>query len=80
MLVDLSVRCNLFSLTFLVFLHMVSGNNKEILTLRPVSFHTIKENKMMDHRSESLMAITKLVAGSSVCQGYNVYSSSMQMQ
>lgn len=35
---------------------------------------------MMDHRSESLIAITKLVAGSSACQGYNVYSSSMKMQ
>lgn len=80
MLVDLRVRWGLFSLTFLVVLHMLLGNNKEIVILRQVSCKTVKENKRMDHRPESVTAVIKLVAGSSACQGYNVYSPFMKTQ
>lgn len=80
MLVVLSVIWGLFSLTFLVVLYMLFGNNKEIVTLRQVSFKTIKEKERMDNTPESVMAVIKLVAGSSACQGYNIYSPFRKMQ
>jgi len=52
MLMDLSVRWGLLSLTFLIVLHMLFGNYKEMVTLREVSFKTVKKNKRMDHRPE----------------------------